>query len=68
MCDKFLIISTNITLIKIDNTFLAKLTSVDLKLLGGESHIDFRTQCVIMTLGAITNEIVKFIKIIEFES
>ena len=29
MCDKFLIIYTNITLIKIDNTFLAKLTSVD---------------------------------------
>ena len=48
-----------------------------IKLLRGESHIDFRTQCVIMTLGggggevwggAITNEIVKFIKIIEFQS
>ena len=36
-----------------------------------ESHIDFRTQCVIMTLvgwGAITNDVLKFIKVIEFES
>ena len=37
----------------------------------GESHIDFRTQCVIMTLGvgeAITNVVVKFTKDIEFQS
>ena len=37
----------------------------------GESHIDFRTQCVIMTLGvgeAITNVVVKFTKNIEFQS
>ena len=38
--------------------------------LRGESHIDFRTQSVIMTLrgGAITNDILKFGKIIEFQS
>ena len=37
----------------------------------GESHIDFRKQCVIMTLGvgeAITNVVVKFTKNIEFQS
>ena len=39
-----------------------------------ESHIDFRTQSVIMTLGggigggAITNGVMKFRKIIEFQS
>ena len=36
-----------------------------------ETHIDFRTQCVTMTLGcwgAITNEVLKFRKIIEFKS
>ena len=40
----------------------------------GESHIDFRMQSVIMTLGsggrgwAITNEVLKFIKIIKYQS
>ena len=37
----------------------------------GESHIDFCMQCILMTLeggGAITNDIVKFRKVIEFES
>ena len=39
----------------------------------GESHIDFRTQCVIMTLGVdrvgvITNDVLKFREIIEFQS
>ena len=36
--------------------------------LRGESHIDFRTQCVIMTDGALTNDVLKFRKIIEFQS
>ena len=37
----------------------------------GESHIDFRTQCVIMTFtggGTITYDVLKFRKAIEFES
>ena len=37
----------------------------------GELHIDFRTECVTMTLtsGAdITNDVLKFRKVIEFES
>ena len=37
----------------------------------GASHIDFRTQCVIMTLaggGTVTNDVLKFRKVIEFES
>ena len=36
-----------------------------------ESHIDFPTQCLIMTLasgGAITNDNLKFRKVIEFQS
>ena len=39
--------------------------------LKGESHVDLRTQCVIMTLGggeAITNDVFEFRKIIEFQS
>ena len=39
--------------------------------LKGEPHIDFRMQCVIVTLtgrGAITNGIFKFRKVIEFQS
>ena len=46
-----------------------------LQKLRGKSHIEFRTQCVIMTLAggnrggeAITNGALKFTKIIEFES
>ena len=46
-----------------------------LRKLRGKSHIEFRTQCVIMTLAggnrggeAITNGALKFTKIIEFES
>ena len=46
-----------------------------LQKLRGKSHIEFRTQCVIMTLAgsnrggeAITNCALKFTKIIEFES
>lgn len=38
--------------------------------LKGEPHIDFRMQCVIVTLtgrGAITNDILKFRKVIEFQ-
>ena len=41
------------------------------ELIRGQSHIDFRTQCVIMTLtggGAITNDVLKFRKDIEFDS
>ena len=37
----------------------------------GESHIYFRTQCVAMTLwgrGAISNDLLKFKKTIEFQS
>ena len=40
----------------------------------GESHIDFRTQSVIMSLGggrgggAITNDVLNFRKIIKFQS
>ena len=37
----------------------------------GESHIDFRTQCVIIKLagvGTITNDVLKFRKVMEFES
>ena len=37
----------------------------------GESHIDFRTQCVIMTLaegGVIANDVSKIRKVIEFQS
>ena len=33
-----------------------------------KSHIHFRTKCVIVTLGATTNEILEFRKIIEFQS
>ena len=41
--------------------------------LRGESHIDFRTQCVIVTRaggggGGIANDVWKFRKVIEFES
>ena len=46
-----------------------------LRKLRGKSHIEFRMQCVIMTLAgsnrggeAITNGALKFTKIIEFES
>ena len=45
-----------------------ELDSFDLR---GESHINFRTRCVIMTLAGrctITNDVLKFGKVIEFES
>ena len=37
----------------------------------GVSHIDFRTQCTIMTLaggGIIANDVLKMRKVIEFQS
>ena len=35
----------------------------------GESHIDFRTQSVIMTFtSAVTNDVFEFRKVIKFES
>ena len=42
----------------------------DIPLLRGGSHIDFCMQCIIMMLGggeAITNDILKFRKLIEFQ-
>ena len=44
---------------------------ISFAVLRGESHIDFHTQCFIMTLvieGAITNDVLKFKKVIEFQN
>ena len=63
----------------IDNTYLylydtIKQTFSPINSLRGESHIDFCTQCVIITLEGgggvkiITNDVLEFRKIIEFQS
>ena len=53
------------------NTRLCSLITLDI--FRGEPHIDFRTQCVLMTLrgrdgGAMATDVLKFRKIIEFQS
>ena len=66
----------SVSLIKIfgkHDIALAGELNVDEVNLIGESHIDFLTQCVIMTLGVdrvgvITNEVLKFRETIEFQS
>ena len=66
----------SVSLIKIfgkHDIALADELNVDEVNLIGESHIHFLTQCVIMTLGVdrvglITNEVLKFREIIEFQS